>query len=113
MRRAGAIDHVDHFTWFMPSQPHIVYRLGPDIPIPPAIRTTGTYANGRVWVLLDQLLTHPTLKEAIDASRDFRTGSASVSRSCRCSSLARRIQAVPSAQVQPGNATCADICMAA
>jgi hypothetical protein len=50
-------------------QPHIVYRLGPDIPIPPAIRTTGTYANGRVWVLLDQLLTHPTLKEAVDASK--------------------------------------------
>jgi hypothetical protein len=40
------------------SSPQIIYHLGPDIPIPP-IHTAGTFANGRVWVLLGQLLTPP------------------------------------------------------
>ncbi|WP_052810084.1 hypothetical protein [Streptomonospora alba] len=47
--------------------PHIVYHLGPDIPIP-EISTKGTFASGRVWCLLDQLLTRPTLKDAGHAS---------------------------------------------
>ena len=37
--------------------PHIVYTLGPDIPIGD-IPTKGVYANARVWVL-DQILTKP------------------------------------------------------
>lgn len=49
------------------SEPHIVYQLGPDIPIP-EISTNGTYANARVWCLLDQLLTQETLKAAKDTS---------------------------------------------
>jgi hypothetical protein len=49
------------------SEPHIVYRLGPDIPIP-EISTNGTYASARVWCLLDQLLTQQTLKAAKDMS---------------------------------------------
>ncbi|MGW5219907.1 hypothetical protein ACWEQA_18740 [Nocardia sp. NPDC004085] len=51
--------------------PHIIYDLGPDIPIP-MISTTGTYANGRVWCLLDQLLIHATLAEAVHASAELR-----------------------------------------
>lgn len=49
-------------------EPHVVYDLGPDIPIPP-VRTKGTFANARVWVLLDQLLTSETLKEAAARSK--------------------------------------------
>jgi hypothetical protein len=48
--------------------PHIVYDLGPDIPIP-TIPTKGIYATARVWALLDQLLTAPTLKDAVDRSK--------------------------------------------
>lgn len=47
--------------------PHIVYSLGPDIPIP-HISTQRTYATGRVWCLLDQLLTQPTLADAVRSS---------------------------------------------
>lgn len=53
---------------------HIVYELGPDLPIP-VISTQGTYANARVWALLDQMLTKPTLKEAVSSSRTL-TGTA-------------------------------------
>jgi hypothetical protein len=48
--------------------PHIIYDLGPDIPIP-AVSTKGTYATGRVWCLLDQLLVHETLADAVHASK--------------------------------------------
>lgn len=48
--------------------PHIVYELGPDIPIP-RVTTKGTYATGRVWCLLDQLLVHKRLAEAVLASK--------------------------------------------
>ncbi|WP_432887863.1 hypothetical protein ACQPYH_06195 [Kribbella sp. CA-245084] len=50
--------------------PHIVYDLGPDIPIP-AISTKGTYATGRVWCLLDQLLVQPTLADAVRTSKEL------------------------------------------
>jgi hypothetical protein len=50
--------------------PHIVYDLGPDIPIP-LISTKGTYANGRVRCLLDQLLVQPTLAEAVKRSKEL------------------------------------------
>lgn len=50
--------------------PHIVYDLGPDIPIP-AISTKGTYATGRVWCLLDQLLVHSTLSAALLGSKEL------------------------------------------
>lgn len=48
--------------------PHIIYRLGPDIPAP-RISTKGTWPNARVWAFLDQLLTSATLKEAAQASK--------------------------------------------
>lgn len=50
--------------------PHIVYDLGPDIPIP-TVTTKGTYATGRVWCLLDQLLVHQTLADAVRASKEL------------------------------------------
>lgn len=53
--------------------PHIVYELGPDIPTP-AVSTKGTYATGRVWCLLDQLLTQPTLKDAVRSSDAIAKG---------------------------------------
>lgn len=51
----------------------MAYHLGPDIPIG-VIRTKGTFASGRVWVLLDQLLTHDNLAEAARASRALTAG---------------------------------------
>lgn len=54
--------------------PHIIYDLGPDIPIP-KITTQGTYATGRVWCLLDQLLVQPTLADAVVASKRLASGS--------------------------------------
>ena len=50
-------------------EPHIVYELGPDIPVP-TISTKGTYATGRVWCLLDQLLVQPTLADAVRFSKE-------------------------------------------
>lgn len=50
--------------------PHMVYDLGPDIPIP-TISTKGTYATARVWCLLDQLLVQPTLADAGRASKEL------------------------------------------
>ncbi|WP_026413349.1 hypothetical protein [Actinomadura oligospora] len=52
--------------------PHIVYGLGPDIPIP-EISTKGTSPTGRVWCLLDQLLVHPPLTDAVRASKRLGT----------------------------------------
>lgn len=50
--------------------PHVVYDLGPDLPIP-TIPTAGTYATARVWALLDQMLTQPTLQDAVRASGEL------------------------------------------
>jgi hypothetical protein len=49
-----------------PDRPHLLYEFGPDLPIP-IIPTKGT--NARVWAVLDQLLTQPTLQEAVRVSR--------------------------------------------
>lgn len=70
-QRWPSMDEKD--TASTPSRPvedaHIVYNLGPDIPLRPSpISTKGTYATGRVWCLLDQLLTQPTLRDAVWAS---------------------------------------------
>ncbi|KAA1375980.1 hypothetical protein [Aeromicrobium fastidiosum] len=50
--------------------PHIIYRLGQDIPIG-EIPTKGVYANARVWALLDQILTQPGLAEAVRSSKNL------------------------------------------
>lgn len=54
-----------------PGDAHIVYRLGPDIPLPGgAIRSGAVNLRAqRFWVLLDQLLTQPTVIDARDATK--------------------------------------------
>jgi hypothetical protein len=47
---------------------HVVYDLGPDLTIPD-LPTRGTYANARVWALLDQMLSQPTLRDAVVTSK--------------------------------------------
>jgi hypothetical protein len=54
-----------------PGDAHIVYRLGPDIPLPGGAIPSGALnlRNQRFWVLLDQLLTQPTVIDARDATK--------------------------------------------
>jgi hypothetical protein len=74
VNRVSRFEIVPHLSQRFPSVradetdgAHIVYDLGPNIPVP-AISTKGTYATGREWCLLDQLLTRPTLREAVWSS---------------------------------------------
>lgn len=54
-------------------EPHVVYRLGPDIPLPGGAVPSGrNLRNTRFWVLMDQLLTQPTVVEAHAASEALR-----------------------------------------
>ena len=52
---------------------HVVYRLGPDIPLPGGAIPSGPAGVNlraqRFWVLLDELLTQPTVVDAREASR--------------------------------------------
>lgn len=50
------------------SRPHVIYSLGPPLPGLP-IPSGKQYQAGRLWVLLDQLLTSPSLAEAYERSR--------------------------------------------
>jgi hypothetical protein len=53
--------------------PHVAYRLGPDIPLPgDAVPSGRNLRNTRFWLLLDQLLTQPTVVEAHAASEALR-----------------------------------------
>jgi hypothetical protein len=53
--------------------PHVVYGLGPDIPLPGGAVPSGrNLRNTRFWMLLDQLLTQPTVVEAHVASEALR-----------------------------------------
>lgn len=56
-----------------PGDAHIVYELGPDIPLPPGGIPSGpqNLRAQRFWVLLDQLLTQPTVIDARQATRDL------------------------------------------
>ena len=51
-----------------PEEAHVIYKLGPDIPLPadgiPSGPAGVNLRNQRFWVLLDQLLTQPTLVDA-------------------------------------------------
>jgi len=49
---------------------HVLYKLGPAIPMRP-LPNGGAYASGRVWVLLDQLLTATNLLEAVERSKEL------------------------------------------
>lgn len=48
--------------------PHVIYDLGPQI-LPSPLPSGTNYRASRLWVLLDQLLTSPTLKEALVGTR--------------------------------------------
>ncbi|OCB20048.1 MULTISPECIES: hypothetical protein [Mycobacterium] len=51
-------------------RPHAVYDLGPRIPpLEPIPNGAGIYPSSRLWVLLDQLQTAPTLKDALAGTR--------------------------------------------
>lgn len=54
-----------------PEDPHVVYRLGPDIPLPDGGIPSGkqNLRAQRFWVLLDQLLTQPTVIAAREATK--------------------------------------------
>jgi hypothetical protein len=64
-------DHTDGSR--PPGDVHIVYRLGPDIPLPGGAIPSGklNLRNQRFWVLLDQLLTQPTVIDAREATREL------------------------------------------
>lgn len=63
----------DSVTSRPPEEPHVLYHLGPDIPLPNGAIPSGppglNLRAQRFWVLLDQLLTAPTLVEARDATK--------------------------------------------
>ncbi|GAA0986974.1 hypothetical protein GCM10009555_065380 [Acrocarpospora macrocephala] len=51
-------------------QPVVVYRLGPPLPGTP-VPNGQHYRASRLWVLLDQLLTSPTLADALANSKNI------------------------------------------
>ena len=52
-------------------RPHAVYTLGPELPMNGPVPSGTNYRASRLWVLVDQLLTSPTLKDALAASRSI------------------------------------------
>lgn len=48
---------------------HYIYKLGPAIVPQKTIRTGNIYRNGRVWAMLDTLLTCDTISEARDVTQ--------------------------------------------
>lgn len=49
-------------------RPHAIYELGPRIPPFEPIPSGAQYRASRLWVLLDQLQTSPTLSDALAQS---------------------------------------------
>lgn len=49
---------------------HYIYKLGPAIKPDHVVKTGGLYASGRVWAMLDTLLTADTIKEASEISKN-------------------------------------------
>lgn len=63
---------------FVPSKPLFLYDLGPAIMPAEEVRTGKVYRNGRVWAMLDLLLTSPTVSEARDRTKQrLEAGSSS------------------------------------
>lgn len=50
----------------------IAYHLGPKLPVP-ELRNGTTYASGRVWALLDQMMVSQTLSDAVATSKEIGT----------------------------------------
>jgi hypothetical protein len=51
-----------------PDRPHVVYDLEPALSVEP-LPMGDVWPSGRYWVLLDQLISGPTLKDAIERSK--------------------------------------------
>lgn len=79
--RLQAIHHIDHYTVTrnlheqFPEMPdeelvenHFVYSLGPAITPSKTVKTGNIYRSGRVWAMLDTLLTCDSISEARDLS---------------------------------------------
>lgn len=49
--------------------PHFIYRLGPPIRPAGTVKTGKVYRNGRVWAMLDLLLTSDTVSDARDKTQ--------------------------------------------
>lgn len=54
-----------------PYVPHAVYDLGPDLSVP-NIPTGNIYRARRAWVMLDQLLSQPSIRDAEVASKEVQ-----------------------------------------
>ena len=52
-----------------PWEPHMLYELGPAIHPPHEVKTGKVYASGRVWAMLDLLLTVDTVSDARDRTQ--------------------------------------------
>lgn len=78
-----AIHHIDGYTVTknlhteIPEMPdeiqdtnHYVYKLGPAIKPSKVVRTGKIFKNGRVWAMLDTLLTCDTISEARDLTQE-------------------------------------------
>lgn len=53
---------------------HFVYKLGPAIKPNHVVKTGNIYASGRVWTMLDTLLTSETVSQARDISKARQDG---------------------------------------
>lgn len=51
------------------TRPHSIYTLGPPLPMHEPLPSGTNYRASRFWVLLDQLLTNDTLKDALAGTR--------------------------------------------
>lgn len=51
------------------ARPHAIYKLGPRIPPFEPIPNGAQYRASRLWILLDQLQTSPTLAQALAQSK--------------------------------------------
>ena len=49
---------------------HFIYKLGPAIKPLKEVKTGNIYRSGRVWAMLDTLLTADTISEARDISKE-------------------------------------------
>lgn len=56
------------------NRPHAVYRLGPRLPPYEPIPNGASYRASRLWVLLDQLQSAPTLAGALAGSKKLASG---------------------------------------
>lgn len=56
---------------------HAIYKLGPPLPMHAPVPAGTNYRAARLWVLVDQLLTSDTLKDALAATRAL-TGTARI-----------------------------------